>query len=530
MNIAAYCRVSTDKSDQLNSLETQKKFFSEFTERNGHTLVRLYADEGISGTKIKNRKEFQRLMQDAKKGLFEMVVVKDISRFARNTVDFLQSIRALNALGIETQFLTANMTGMGNSEFVLTIFGALAQEESANTSKRIKFGKKVNAENGRVPNIVYGYDKTIGDYFNLTVNPQEAAVIREIYELYIKGGDGASRIANTLNARGVKTKRGCAWSQNAVCRILTNELYAGRVVNGKQEVADFLTGERRELDESEWLVTERPDLAIIDADTFDKAQSIMASRGRAFKVDKERHSNQYLFSTLIKCKECGWSFRRTVRTYKNTYVRWVCSGHNGKGAGSCPNRIVIDEEELAQTIQDYFTELAKNKKRVTQNIVSEFTRIYKVKDENVNYEKELRDRLAKLEKTRSKYMDMYADDLISRQELNDKLGGTRDEIQRLENELKLTEYNLSKGEQLESILNRTFAEIESITDMSAMTNAQLRQIVQRIEVDKDGNVDIYLRLLGELGLDESILIAQKPSDIKAFRQSGDTVPNNYDRT
>ena len=163
MNIAAYCRVSTDKSDQLNSLEAQKKFFTEYTEKNGHNLVRLYADEGISGTKIKNRKEFLRLMRDAKHGLFDMVVVKDISRFARNTVDLLQSIRTLKALGIETTFLTANMTVLGQSEFVLTIFGALAQEESANTSKRVKFGKKMNAEKGRVPNIVYGYDKTIGD-------------------------------------------------------------------------------------------------------------------------------------------------------------------------------------------------------------------------------------------------------------------------------------------------------------------------------------------------------------------------------
>ena len=122
MNIAAYCRVSTDKSDQLNSLKAQKEFFSEYTKRTGDTLVRLYADEGISGTKIKNRKEFLRMMSDAEHGLFDMVVVKDISRFARNTVDLLQSVRKLKSLGIETQFLTANMTSMGNSEFVLTIF------------------------------------------------------------------------------------------------------------------------------------------------------------------------------------------------------------------------------------------------------------------------------------------------------------------------------------------------------------------------------------------------------------------------
>ena len=210
MNVAAYCRVSTDKSDQLNSLEAQKKFFMEYTEKNGHNLVRLYADEGISGTKTKNRKEFLRLMRDAEQGLFEMVVVKDISRFARNTVDFLQNIRTLKALGIETTFLTSNMTVLGQSEFVLTIFGALAQEESANTSKRVKFGKRLNAERGKVPNIVYGYDKIAGDYFNLSINEQEAKVIRQIYDWYLNGGYGSAKIANMLNAQGLKTKRNCS--------------------------------------------------------------------------------------------------------------------------------------------------------------------------------------------------------------------------------------------------------------------------------------------------------------------------------
>ena len=123
MNIAAYCRVSTDKADQLNSLEAQKEFFTEYIKRTGGTLVRLYADEGISGTKTKNRTEFRRMMADAEHGLFDTVLVKDISRFARNTVDLLQNVRKLKALGIETQFLTANMTNMGNSEFVLTMFG-----------------------------------------------------------------------------------------------------------------------------------------------------------------------------------------------------------------------------------------------------------------------------------------------------------------------------------------------------------------------------------------------------------------------
>ncbi len=506
MNIAAYCRVSTDKEDQLNSLETQKEFFLEYTKRTGDNLIKLYADEGISGTKIKNRKEFQRMLADAEKGLFDMVVVKDISRFARNTVDLLQSVRKLKSLGIETQFLTANMTSMGNSEFVLTIFGALAQEESANTSKRIKFGKKMNAEKGRVPNIVYGYDKTIGDYFNLSINEEEAKVIRQMYKWYTEEGFGGAKIANMLNERGVKTKRGNNWSQNSVCRILTNEIYTGKIINGKEEVADFLTGQRKEKDESEWLVTIRPELRIIDDEVFDRAQEILKGRHDSFKMTHERQSNKHLFSTLIKCKDCGWSFRRTVRQYKNTYVRWVCSGHNGRGADSCPNAITIDEEELIQVLQEYFQDVLSKKKKVIDYVIKEFQRVYKAKDENVEYEKELTAELNRLRKAREKYMDMYTDDLISREELNEKIGGMRKEIDRLENELKMVSYNLTKGEQLEAILNSTFKEIEDITDVHEMTNTQLKRLINKIEVDKDGNVDIYLRLIGDLGLDETVLI------------------------
>ncbi len=454
MKIAAYCRVSTDKADQLNSLEAQKEFFSEYTQRTGDVLVKLYADEGISGTKIKNRKEFLRMMADAEKGMFDMVVVKDISRFARNTVDLLQNVRKLKALGIETQFLTANMTSMGNSEFVLTIFGALAQEESANTSKRVKFGKKLNAEKGRVPNIVYGYDKTIGDYFNLEINKEESKVVKQIYKWYTEEGYGAAKISNMLNEKGYRTKRNCKWSQNAICRILTNEIYTGKIINGKQEISDFLTGQ--------------------------------------------------------------------IRTYKNTYVRWVCSGRNGKGADSCPNKTAVDEEELIQVLQGYFNRILQQKNKVIDYVVKEFQRVYKAKDENAEYEKELNLQIARLQRMRQKYMDMYTDDLISREELNDKLGGTRQELDRLENELKMVSSNLTKGDQMEKILNDTFKQIEDITDVHEMTNMQLKRLIKKIEVDKEGNVDIYLRLLGDLGLNESILVEDECENKTALNSNDQT--------
>lgn len=503
MNIAAYCRVSTDKEDQLNSLEMQKQFFSEYVQRTGDKLVRLYADEGISGTKIKNRKEFQRMMSDAQRGLFDMVVVKDISRFARNTVDLLQNVRKLKALGIETQFLTANMTSMGNSEFVLTLMGAVAQEESANTSKRIKFSKKMNAEKGRVPNLVYGYDKTCGDYFNLTINEEEAAILRQIFQWYVNEGYGSSKIAAMLNEQGLKTKRNCAWNSGGVCKMLTNPIYTGKIINGKEEIKDFLTGERVERAEEDWIVVERPELRIIDQDLFDRAGRLMEERNQKFKLDRERQSNKYLFSTLIKCKECGWSFRRISRTFKKTYIRWTCSAHNHR-AEDCFNTVKVDEEELMDVLQDYFTNLLKHRKQVIDHVVREFSRVYKEKDDNLDYEKELNARLSRLRKSRQKWMDMYTDDLISRQELNDNLSGVRQEIERLERELQMVSYNLTKGDQLEELLRRTFKEIEDVADVRQMTNAQLRRIVEKIEVDHVGNVDIYLRVIGDLGLDNTV--------------------------
>lgn len=331
-------------------------------------------------------------------------------------------------------------------------------------------------------------------------------VIKQIYDLYVNYGCGAAKIANVLNENGVKTKRNCRWSQNAVCRILTNELYTGKVINGKEEVEDFLTGKRAERDETEWMVTEKPELKIIEPELYEQVRQIMSERNKRFKTDNVKQSNKHLFSTLIKCKECGWSFRRSVRKYKNTYIKWVCSGHNGKGADSCPNAVTVDENELIEVLQNYFAELLANRKNVVKYVVNEFRRVYKAKDENISYEKELKAKIAKLENTRQKYIDLYTDDIITRAEMNEKIGGSKKELERLQNELKAVSYHLTKEEQLEGILNNTFKEIEDITDVRNMTNAQLKKIVQKIEVDKDGNVDIYLRLFGELGLDQSVLI------------------------
>ncbi len=500
MNIAAYCRVSTDKDDQLHSLETQMNFFKEYTQRTGDRLVALYADEGISGTKIKNRKQFLRMMEDAECGMFQMIVVKDISRFARNTVDLLQNIRRLRELGIEINFLTANMTSLGNSEFVLTIFGAMAQEESYNTSKRVKFGKRANAEKGRVPNMVYGYDKTKGDYFNLRINSDEATVIRNIYNWYLKDAYGTYKIAEMLNAQGLKTKRGCSWSQNAINRILTNEIYIGRIVNGKQEVADFLTGRRTSKSEEEWIVLEKPELRIITNDMFYAVAKLMKERSEKSKTNIQRRSNVHLFSTLIKCKDCGCSFRRVVQTYKNSYIRWVCSKHN-RGVECCGNSIKVDEDKLMNAIQNYFCNMLATKKNVMNCVVERYNKAYKSQNENVAVENDLKTQLARIKRERKKYMDMYTDDLISREELNEKIGKDKLEIERIEHELKVLSKNIADGNLLKNLLTQNFKVIEDFCNIRNVTNGMLRKIIDRIEIDHDGNIKVFLKSKKEIVLD-----------------------------
>lgn len=276
MNIAAYCRVSTKSDEQLSSLENQKAFFEEYAKKHNLNLVKIYADRGISGKALKNREAFSLMLSESKSRIFDMLVVKDISRFARNTVDFLVGIRTLKSRGIDVRFLSCNMDTLGESEFALTMFAAIAQEESYNLSKRIMFGKKVSAGKGRTPPVIYGYDKT-GTY-SLSVREDESRVIKKIFSLYTKSDMGIRKIAAFLNEKAIPTKLGRQWNAKTIRRILSNPIYCGILINNKSETVDFMESTRRILPEGENYTHYRPELAIISKRTFEKAQLTLASR------------------------------------------------------------------------------------------------------------------------------------------------------------------------------------------------------------------------------------------------------------
>ncbi len=280
MRYAAYCRVSTGSDEQLNSLINQKRFFEEYVNRRGDTLVKIYADRGISGKSMANRTEFKKLLSDSTKGEFDAVLVKDISRFARNTLDFLTGIRTLKMQGVDVIFIGANQKVLGESEFVLTLFAALAQEESCALSKRIIFGKKQGAKGGRVPNLIYGYDKV--DTYNLKVNPDEATVVKDIYRMYAYQNMGYRKIADCLNTRAIPSKLGKQWNPKAIKRILSNPIYKGVLVNNKTETKDFLLGIRGEVPMDERYYHVKEELRIVDDEVYEKVSNLLDKRSKLF--------------------------------------------------------------------------------------------------------------------------------------------------------------------------------------------------------------------------------------------------------
>lgn len=492
MKTVAYCRVSTNKEEQLDSLESQRSFFLEYAKKQNYDLVHIYADEGKSGTRIQNRLQLQQLLIDGKNRKFELVLIKDVSRLARNTVDFLTSIRKLKSYDIKVVFVNYDQTSSDSSEFMLTMLSAIAQEESANISKRVKFGKRVNAGKGKVPNICYGYNKVKGDYFNLYINEEEAQVVKKIFKMYTQDLVGTGYIAKILNQKGIKTKRDYEWTQTGVKRVLTNEIYIGQIINAKEEVADFLTGRRIKIDEDKWIINFKPELQIVSNDIFEKAGAILRVRQNKHKETRERTSEKYVFTKLIWCKDCGSYYRRIVRSYKNTYIRWVCNDRNLKGADSCPNKSTIEEEDLLEYIKTYLKKILADNPKYDKYIISKACNKFKEGNNDFLQEKDYKRRLGKLEKEKSQYINLYKEGIIKISELKNFLADLEEDVNFIENELQLISNNISKIEIIEELVREMLKKFDCILEVKQITNYEIRKIIDKIIIDKEGLVSIYI--------------------------------------
>ena len=329
--MAAYCRVSTDQTDQLHSLAAQQRYFTEYIAAHPDwESAGIWADEGISGTSTAKRKQFCALMEAAENGEIDLILTKEVSRFARNTVDTLRYTRKLREWGVGVLFLNDNIdTRAGEGEFRLTIMASVAQEESRKTSERVKWGQRRSMERG----VVFGAPAPYGYCLQggvLTVREEQAEVVRRVYHLFLDEGQGTHVIARQLTAAGIPTPKGktAAWSSTMVLRLLRNEKYCGDLLQKKTCTPDFLTHKKVRndgLEEQVYLCDHHA--PIVSRAVFESVQSELARRARA----PARHSARYWCSGKLRCGVCGRALtaRRSVRRDGSVHIRWSCRNCGG---------------------------------------------------------------------------------------------------------------------------------------------------------------------------------------------------------
>jgi len=410
--VCAYCRVSTDSEEQMESYNAQVSEYEEIITKNQDwEFVDIYADAGISGTNVKHRLAFNRMIRDCESGKIDLVITKSISRFARNTVDCLKHVRALKNIGVEVFFEKENIYSFDPKiELVLTMLSSIAQEESRNISENTKWGLKKRFKDGvAICNTgrLLGYDKD--NEGNLIVNEEQAILVRRIFREYLDG-KGYAAIAQGIQADGIKTVVGkTTWWDSTIRGILENEKYYGELLLQKTVTTDYLTKKRVDNKNLEPMYRiEDNHEAIITREMFDLVQ---LERKRRFEItrgknlDRRKYSNKYGFSGKLYCEKCGKTLKRrhwNIGT-KSEKIVWLCNSYI-KGVENCPSKAVNDTD-LKEAFIRLYNDMVKDKgfffKMFLENINKVMT-----KESKITEIKKLTERIGLLEQDLSELVQL----------------------------------------------------------------------------------------------------------------------------
>lgn len=503
--VAAYCRVSTDKEDQANSFESQKRYFKEYIDRNPEwELAGIFADEGITGTSTKKRQDFNRMIELAKSGCFDFIITKEVSRFARNTVDTLQYTRELKKMGIGVLFLNDNINTLDpDAELRLTIMSSIAQEESRKTSERVKWGQRRRMEQGVVfGRDMLGYDVRGG---KLYINEEGAEIVRLIYHKFVNEGKGTHVIARELKESGIRSMYKVDWSNTVILRILRNEKYCGDLVQKKTFTPDYLTHEKKyNRGQEDFVILRNHHAAIISRELFEQAQEELARRSPTAE-QKTKYSNRYALSGKIKCGCCGSRFvaRSKKRADGTRYRAWRCyeATHYGtckkNSAGNligCSVRAQINDKDFMLMLQEVIRHLKINKEQLISELAA-IIRTVVLNEESVSDKTAVERQLKMLAGKKERLMDIYLGNEITKEEY--KLMA-----EKYDNERIILEKQKEKAERKELIesthqklLEDIIASIRALASGDKQDDTFYRNLVDKIVVHDRRNIDIFLNLL-----------------------------------
>ena len=508
LRVTFYARVSTDKDEQLNSLENQVQYYTQFIqEKRNWIYIQGYVDEGISGTSTKKRDSFNRMITDAKAGRFDFIITKEISRFSRSTLDSIKYTQELLGHDVGVLFQNDNINTLdSDSEFRLVVMAGVAQDEVRKLSERLKFGFRQAIKNGHVlgNDKLWGYDKK--DCV-LTINETEAQVVRRIFDLYANQQMGIRRISQTLLDEGFTSRKGNAFNVLTIRHILCNPKYKGWYCANKSQTVDYRSKRKVFLDESEWVMYPDPSIpAIISEELWDRANALYKRRSEQMMSHQSaaEFHNRYPYSGKIICEEHGTSFHRQLQKTKTGEKEvWQCRVYRDKGRKAC-SAPQLRTTELDRIMAGIFDHLVKNRQAVIDAIV---TVLQAVPDE-LDYTQDIRrieEDLSSLQAKKDRLLEMSIEGIITTTEFKQRNDGFNQQARVLEERLEALRTEMDKG-------RRTAAQLEEIQSVlqqelsfqNGVNSALVTTILDKIVVKKGSTkevvyLDIYLKFGGPWG-------------------------------
>ena len=507
--VCAYCRVSTDKDDQRNSLDTQKRFFDDEFKRHPNWTVRtVFADKGISGTSLKKRDEFNRMVAEAMAGKYNLIITKEVSRFSRNVRDILNIVGDLRDRGVYIWFLTEDIyTEVNDYDEQLIKAGDQAEAESRKTSKRVKWGQRRQMENGVIfgRKEMYGYnikrDENNEQYFEII--PEEAEVVQRVFTMYANGM-GTFKIAKQLQQEGIKTKRyKNGWSNTVILRMLRNEKYVGDLKTGKTYTPNFKTHEKkynRGESASVYITDKHPETAIIDRELWNRVKLLLEENSPSDEV-KAKHSNRYWCSGKVFCGECGERFVSRTKNLKGgvKYKAWKCwSGQQGGSKKTITldtgeqmevgcNSESVNDKVLQQGMYDLLTEFVRPTLPNTIEALKR-TREQKKAEQTSTGAKEIDILKAESDRLHEKIINFNllreAGD-ISQLSYNITVSKLEKDLQNVTDKIATLNEQLNTEQDNDIIVN---AQIEELQKVLSLANEDINESVYRALIDR---IEVY---------------------------------------
>lgn len=444
--VAAYCRVSTDGEEQLNSFSSQVKYYTELIEKDPDWMMAgVYADEAITGTQVSKREGFQKMIKACFDGEIDMVITKSISRFARNTLDTLKYVRTLKERNIAVYFEDEKINTLSmDGELLLVVLSSVAQQEVENISNNVKKGLAMKMSRGEIVGFAgalgYDYDPQTKQ---MTVNQEQAKIVQYIFNRYVSGV-GTSTIARELMDMGVPSPSGAkTWHQTTVAGIIRNEKYCGDLLQGKTFTVDPIAKRRLEnLGESDKYLLKNHHEAIVSREVYDKAQEILAKRGKChsnarLKKDEYRtlYTNKYAFSCKCRCGFCGATLtRRTWHGGKYKKTIWLCITASKTGKKNCPNCKAVTEEALMSAFVESYKLMTRDHKDVLDEFLERIEATLSDNDVLKRIEKE-KDKLKDMSYKLNNLLDMHLEGKIDFETFEKKRNSLQQQIEEKKTEI-----------------------------------------------------------------------------------------------